>query len=394
MTNPTAVDRGDRVDAARRAVAVVFVVNGFAFASWVSRIPDLRDTLSLSPGQVGLLLLCLSAGTVLALPLSGVVVHRLGPARTVTVGSVLTALGLLAMAAGLWSTSVPMTGLALFAYGAGTSSWDVAMNVEAADVERRLARSIMPRFHAGFSVGTVGGALVGAGCSHLGIDLPLQMLVTAGLVVLGVALVIGRFLAVEEQHEDHLRPSAWSAWREPRTLAIGLVVMCFALAEGIANDWLALGIVDGYGAAPALGSFGYALFVVAMTTGRFFGGGLATRYGRVLVLRVTALLVIVGSLVVVLSPSLPLALVGALVWGVGASLGFPMGMTAAADEETHAATRVAVVSSIGYCAFLGGPPLIGALGERVGVLDSLLVAVVAAAIGLAATRALAPPAQR
>ena len=82
------------------------------------------------------------------------------------------------------------------------------------------------------------------------------------------------------------RLAAWSAWREPRTLAIGLVVMCFALCEGIANDWLALGIVDGYGAAPALGSFGYALFVVAMTTGRFFGGGLATRYGRVLVLRV------------------------------------------------------------------------------------------------------------
>ena len=68
--------------------------------------------------------------------------------------------------------------------------------------------------------------------------------------------------------------------------------MCFALCEGIANDWLALGIVDGYGAAPAIGSFGYALFVVAMTTGRFFGGGLATRYGRVLVLRVTALLVV------------------------------------------------------------------------------------------------------
>ena len=393
MTHPTSVgpSASARVDAARVAVAVVFVVNGFAFASWVSRIPDLRDTLSLSPGQVGLLLLCLSAGTVLALPLSGLVVHRLGPARTVTVGSVLTALGLLAMAGGLWATSVPLTGAALFAYGAGTSSWDVAMNVEAADVERRLARSIMPRFHAGFSVGTVGGALVGAASSHLGIALPLQMLVTAGLVVLGVALVIGRFLEVEEQPEGHVRPSAWSAWREPRTLAIGLVVMCFALAEGIANDWLALGIVDGYGAAPALGSFGYALFVVAMTTGRFFGGGLATRFGRVLVLRVTALLVILGSLIVVFSPSLPLALVGARAWGIGASLGFPMGMTAAADEEAHAATRVAVVSSIGYCAFLGGPPLVGALGEKVGVLDSLLVAVVAAGVGLAATRALAPP---
>ncbi|QIK67814.1 MFS transporter [Nocardioides sp. HDW12B] len=391
---PTRPSGVDLVDLARRAVGVVFVVNGFAFASWVSRIPDLRDTLALSPGQVGLLLLCLSAGTVLALPLSGLVVHRLGPARTVTVGSVLTAGGLVAMAGGLSATSVPLTGAALFAYGAGTSSWDVAMNVEAADVERRLGRSIMPRFHAGFSIGTVAGALVGAGSSHLGVPLPAQMLVTSVLVVLGVAAVIGRFLAVQEQAEDHVRPSAWSAWREPRTLAIGLVVMSFALAEGIANDWLALGLVDGYGAAPALGSFGYALFVVAMTTGRFFGGGLATRFGRVLVLRVTALLVALGALVVILSPSLPLAFVGALVWGIGASLGFPMGMTAAADEEAHAATRVAVVSSIGYCAFLGGPPLIGALGERVGVLDSMLVAVAAAVVGLLATRAVAPPAER
>ena len=92
----------------------------------------------------------------------------------------------------------------------------------------------------------------------------------------------------------------------------------------------------------------------------------------------------------VLSPVVAVAFVGALLWGVGASLGFPMGMTAAADEESHAATRVAVVSSIGYCAFLGGPPLVGALGEQVGVLDSLLVAVVAALVGLAATRAMAP----
>jgi predicted MFS family arabinose efflux permease len=381
------------VDAARVAVAVVFVVNGFAFASWVSRIPELRDTLGLTPGGVGLLLLCLSAGTVLALPLSGLVVHRLGPARTVALGAVLTGLGLLLMAGGLLAESVWLTGLALFGYGAGTSSWDVAMNVEAADVERRLRRSIMPRFHAGFSIGTVAGALLGAAAARFGLALPLQTTVVAGAVVVLVLLVVGRFLPVLEEHDAAPKPSVWLAWREPRTLAIGLVVMAFALAEGIANDWLALAIVDGYDAAPAVGSFGYAVFVVAMTTGRFFGGGVTMRYGRVPVLRATALLVVAGTLVVVLSPTVVGAMLGALLWGLGASLGFPMGMTAAGEDESRAATRVAVVSSIGYCAFLGGPPLVGALGDRVGVQDSLLVALGAAVVGFVGASALARPRQ-
>jgi predicted MFS family arabinose efflux permease len=385
------VSTRDAVGSARVAVAVVFVVNGLAFASWVSRIPEIRDILGLTPGGVGLLLLCLSAGTVLALPLSGLVVHRLGPGRTVATGAVLTALGLLLMAGGLLAESVWLTGLALFGYGAGTSSWDVAMNVEAADVERRLDRSIMPRFHAGFSIGTVAGALLGATAARYDLALPVQMVVVSVGVVVLALLAVRRFLPVLEEHLDTPKPSVWLAWREPRTLAIGLVVMAFALAEGIANDWLALAIVDGYDAAPDVGSFGYALFVVAMTTGRFFGGGVTTRYGRVPVLRGTALLVVAGTLVVVLSPTVLGAMVGALLWGLGASLGFPMGMTAAGEDETRAATRVAVVSSIGYCAFLGGPPLVGALGDQVGVQSSLLVALGAAAVGFLGAGALARP---
>ena len=133
---------------ARNAVMSSFVVNGFAFASWVSRIPDLRDTLSLSPGRVGLLLLCLSAGTVLALPLSGLVVHRwVRPAPSPS-GRCSPPSGCSPWPAGSWPTSVPLTGAALFAYGAGTSSWDVAMNVEAADVERApgaLDHAALPR---------------------------------------------------------------------------------------------------------------------------------------------------------------------------------------------------------------------------------------------------------
>ena len=187
---------------AKVAVSIVFVLNGLAFASWVSRVPAIRDGLDLTPGRIGLLLLCLSAGTAVALPLSGAVVGRLGPARTVAVSSVVVAAGLVVMALGLGAASVPLVALGMLGYGVGTSSWDVAMNVEAADVERRLGRTIMPRFHAGFSAGTVTGALVGAACARAGVGLPAQLVGTVVVVLAVVPLTTRSFTPVVPVHED------------------------------------------------------------------------------------------------------------------------------------------------------------------------------------------------
>jgi MFS family permease len=376
---------------AKVAVAAVFILNGWAFASWVSRMPAVRDELGLTPGRVGLLLLCLSGGTLLALPLSGVVVGRIGAARTVLLATVVASGGLALMSLGLTTAAVPAVAVGMFTYGAGTSSWDVAMNVEAADVERRLERTVMPRFHAGFSLGTVGGAAAGALCARFDVTLSVQLLVTVAVLLVAVPAAVRSFHPVADTGQDHAPFTAvLHAWREPRTLAIGVLVMAFALCEGVANDWVALALVDGYGAGEAVGAAGFGIFVAAMTTGRLLGGGLVERYGRVVVLRVTAALVVLGVLAVVLSPGLPGALVGAACWGVGASLGFPLGMTAAAEDESRSAARVSVVSSIGYTAFLGGPPLVGLLADQVGVRDAILVALGAAALGFAATRAAAP----
>ena len=376
---------------AKSAVAVVFVVNGLAFASWVSRVPAIRDTLGLTPGRIGLLLLFLSAGTLVALPLSGIVVGRLGPARTVAAAVLAGATGLLVVAGGLSVRSAAAVAAGLFVYGIGTSAWDVAMNVEGADVERRLGRTVMPRFHAGFSLGTVLGALAGAGAARAGITLQLQLVVTVGGILVIGLLAVRSFLPPAPQPDDAgPRPSALLAWREPRTLAVGLLVLAFALCEGIANDWLALSLVDGYGAAEAVGAVGFGTFVTAMTVARLFGGSAVERYGRAPVLRVTAALVIAGVLAVVVSPGLPGAFAGAVLWGLGASLGFPLGMSAAADDETGAAARVSVVSSIGYTAFLAGPPLVGLLADGVGVRRAILVAVGAAVVGLVTATAAAP----
>jgi MFS family permease len=376
---------------AKVAVAAVFVLNGLAFASWMSRIPAIRDGLDLTPASIGLLLLCLSAGTVVALPMSGAVVSRIGPARTVLLSSLVGAVGLVVMAAGLAVTAIPLVGVGMLVYGMGTSAWDVAMNVEGADVERRLERTLMPRFHAGFSAGTVIGALTGAGCAWLDVGLSTQLVGTVVVVVAAVPVAVRSFTPVEIEDPDaEGSPSVLTAWREPRTLMIGLVVLAFALCEGIANDWVALALVDGYDAGESLAAAGFAVFVTAMTLGRIFGGSVVERLGRVTTLRITGVLVVLGVAGVVWSPGLPGALTGAALWGVGASLGFPLGMSAAADDERRSAGRVAVVSSIGYTAFLGGPPLVGLLADSIGVRQAVVVAAVAGLAGAVLARAAAP----
>jgi MFS family permease len=384
--------RGDgRVERAKVAVAAVFGICGFSFASWAARVPAIRDTLGLSPGRVGLLLLSVSIGTLVALPFSGVVVARLGPPRTIAVSTASCALGLLVLGVGLALTSIPLVVVGLFCYGLGVSTCDVAMNVAGADVERKLGRTVMPRFHAGFSLGTVLGALVGAGCARAGVDLDLQLMVTVVLVLAVGLIAVRTFLpAPAAESARSGRSAVLRAWREPRTLAVGVLVLAFALCEGIANDWLALSLVDGLHAAEAVGAVGFGTFVTAMTAGRVVGGSFVERYGRVATLRVTAVLVLVGVLAVVTSPGIPGALAGAACWGLGASLGFPLGMSAAGDEESRSAARVSVVSSIGYTAFLAGPPLIGVLAQLDGILVALFVVVAALVLGLLASGATRP----
>jgi fucose permease len=380
-----------RVEHARVAIGVAFAMNGFAYAGWLSRTPAVRADLDLSTAGFGLLLLCLSAAAVTALPMSGPLVHRVGPARAVLLGSMSVTAGLLALAGGTMSGVVPLAGLGLVLSGLGSSTWDVAMNVEGADVERRLGRTLMPRFHAGFSLGTVSGAGVGALAASLDVPVHVQLVGTAVLVGVVMLVAVRRFLPLGVGSESQRKASgALAAWREPRTLLIGLIVLGFAFTEGTANEWLAITLVDGYGSSEVAGALGFGTFVTAMTVARMLGGSALERWGRVAVLRGTAALALAGLLLVVSAVSVPVALVGAVLWGAGASLGFPVGMSAAADDPVHAAVRVSVVSSIGYAAFLAGPPLIGFLAERSGVLRALLVVLGALVLALACSAAARP----
>jgi fucose permease len=373
------------------AVYAVFIASGFAFSSWASRIPQVRDELELSPRGLGLVLLAIAVGSVSSMPLAGVVIGRLGTGRTIAAMACCSGLGLTIAAIGVRIGVLPvLVGLLLLGLGNGT--WDVAMNVEGAAVERGLGRAIMSRFHAGFSIGTVIGAGIGSLMIALGVSATAHLLGAAVVVAASGPWAVRGFLAHERAESEHDEPARnpLKAWTEPRTLLIGLFVFTAAFTEGTGNDWLGVAMIDGYDAAAALGSLTFAIFLAAMTVGRWFGPPLLDRHGRVPTIRLFAGIALAGLVLVVWGGTLPVAMAGAALWGLGTSLGFPVGMSAAADEPAHAAGRVSVVASIGYVAFLAGPPLIGFLGDEVGTLDSLTVTAGLVALGLMISSVLRP----
>ncbi|HEX7804973.1 MAG TPA: MFS transporter [Cellulomonas sp.] len=393
------------VRAASRAVFAVFVLNGFNFSSWAARLPAVRDGLGLTPSRIGLLLLIGSIGSLLALPLSGLLVTRLGAPRTVLGFAILNASGLTLASVGVATGQVVVVGIGLVMYGVGTGVWDAAMNLEGAIVEQRLGRTIMPRYHAGFSIGTAAAAGVAAIAAWLHVPVVVHLPVVLVLTTLGVVWAVRQFLPTPTGHgaahageptvhaasEGRMR-RAFGAWLEGRTLLIGLVVLAAALTEGSANDWVALAVVDGFGKDNAVGALTFGLFVTAMTAMRFLGTRLLDRYGRVVVLRLCSGLALAGLLLFALvsEDMMWLALVGVVLWGMGAALGFPVGMSAASDDPLRAAARVSVVSTIGYSAFLAGPPLLGMLAQHVGYRHALLAIAIPVVIGLGVIRAAAP----
>ncbi|WP_457255656.1 MFS transporter [Pedococcus sp. P5_B7] len=382
---------------ARNAVFIVFALAGIAFATFASRIADSKVQLGLSAGELGLTLFAASAGSLTALPSAGRLADRLGATRTIHLGMVFGFTGLVIIAAAVdvfesrWVMAV-----GLYLLGMGVGVWDVAMNLEGAAVERLLGKTVMPHFHAAFSGGTVLSALVGAGMSWGSVPLlvhfSIAIVASAVLGVWALRSFLPRDVEVTQTDEQEAAAAAGtrprSAWLEPRTLMIGLVVLAAAFTEGTANDWISVAFVEGHGVPAWAGVLAFASFLSFMTLGRLVGTRLLDTHGRVPVLRVTFALAAVGSLMVIFGPAW-LAYLGTAVWGVGASLGFPVGMSASADDPARAAARMSVVATIGYTAFIAGPPLLGFLGDHFTVLRALM-----AVTGMVALAMLVIPATR
>ena len=360
---------------ARNGNLATFATSGFLFASWLSRIPDVKQLLDIGTGTLSFLLLALACGSLVGLPITGRVADKIGTKNTARIGAAAGIVGLLITCFSITFSQdlvVPIAALVLVGFGIGM--WDVAQNLEGTIIEQKLDKAIMPWFHAAFSGGTLLGALIGSQATRLQIPLSIHLTVISIITALVLLWGTNKFIAaevVEHKNAKGQKIKQKSAWTEPRTLLIGVMVLAAAFTEGTANDWIAVAFVDGHGTTATQGVFGLSAFLLFMTAGRVLGSMALNKFGRVLVLRVLFAAALIGSLLFVFGGPVG-AYLGAAIWGLGASLGFPVGMSAASDDPKRAAARISVVSTIGYCAFLAGPPLVGFLGEEVGILMALL----------------------
>ena len=407
MTSTSALSRPQLV-AWRNAVFTIFVLSGLSIATWVSRTPAIRDELQLPTSGVGLLILSMSIGAIVGLSLSTAIMSALGARRGMVAGLTVCASGLalLGLAADTFG-ALPLAFAGMVLLGFGNGAVDVMMNVEGSANEKAFGKTLLPLFHAFFSLGTVAGAIVGAAASALAVPVAAHLCGVAVVVVV-TAVVAIRFVPVRQELDTagvattakapvrERVAASLGVWRDRRLVLIGLIMLGMAFAEGSANDWLTLAMVDGHGTDKTTAAVVFGVFVAAMTVGRVLGGPVLDRFGRVPVLRGSAGLAIVGILLFILAPVDGLVIVGAVAWGLGCSLGFPVGMSAAA-EGPHSAARVSAVAMLGYVAFLVGPPAIGFLGEHVGLLNALflvLALVVLAGLASPAARPQTEPVER
>ncbi|GIG25474.1 MFS transporter [Cellulomonas denverensis] len=406
--------RGERapvdpvVARARRLLLGLFMLTGLMFSSWLARIPAVRTALGMSEAELGGILIAGSVGSLATVSLAGWLVTRFGGRLVLYLSTAAFSAAYVLIGLGPTLHSVPVLAVGIFLSGSAFALGNVPLNVETAAVERRMGRTVLPQFHAAFSIGSVVGSGIGALAAHAQVPLLVQFVVTAivgavwrlasvpGAVLdslppgpeqraaaraarveaataPGRAGVLGRTLRLRGVRATARPGSALHAWREPRTLLIGVVIMSAALSEGSANDWLALAVVDGFEQTEAIGAAMFGVFVGAMTAVRLLGTTLIDRYGRVVVLRVSGVVSLAGLVLFGFAPTLPLAAVGIIAWGFGAALTVPIGIAAASDDPLRAAARVSVVSSFSSTASLAAPPLLGLAAEAMGARHALLL---------------------
>lgn len=362
----------------RLGISLIFLVSGLWFASWAGRLSIISSVFSFSGTGLGTFLACLTAGSLLGLAIAPTLIRKIATRRLLTYLPLALAVSLVVLGAAVSIMRTPETAyIALFLSGILFGALDVTMNVYGANVERRLGHSILPSLHGFFSLGT----LLGAGLATLTIGwhwysfwhFGLAALIICALAIWAVRLI---------NHEACLEKSA-STTTKPATerspkyllLLLGLMVAGLSFTEGAANDWLAVASHDGHGLSHSTGALIFTVFVAAMAVGRFGGGRVVDKLGAVRALLLLGIIGFIGVALFITASTLPLIALGALLWGLGSSLGFPVGMSIAASSSEQLGPRaVSIISTFGYGAMLCGPPLVGFVADFLTVLPALWLA--------------------
>lgn len=421
-----------------RAIFVIFLVTGFSFGTWLSRLPSLRDALGASTVEMSLYGLCLAAGSIAGILASGRLIERFGPRRMIEI-TVTCQVVALPSAAALFVSGHLILGLVvLFLFGSSFSTTDISMNVSGAAAERAEGRPRMPLMHGFYSIGMVASLSFGALAELLRLTLTTHFLLAVAIIAIAsfaairmiprdesryildedhAALdasglvpviesssesailtitdsvpIIPAHLAEEAKREAAAAPSKrYTPWRDKRVLLIGLITVSAGLLEGVPADWLPLALVDGRGVTNEFGALMLGVFFVAVVSARLAGSALLTRFGRVAVVRGSMSVAAIGILLITLVDGPAGMILGTVAWGLGTGVSWPITISASADRPRTAARDVAAVSAIGYASMLIGPMVFGVLGEEFGLLRSFWVLFVFVGLALALSSALRKP---
>jgi MFS family permease len=386
----------------RNAVIAGFALGGITVATWGPRLPTLRADLGVTNGIIGAILAGVTVGALGGLGCSTAILSWLGARGGIRSSLWVVALGVatIGLGAGVGHALV-ITAVGFVLVGFGIGAVDVMLNVEGAEVEREAGRTLMPLMHAAWSAGVVLGAGIGAGCAFFNISVPWQFAGEAVLIAVSAPILVAGIpsatpaVPTRDRHSIGERIRDWArGWADWRLLLIGVVMLGVELGEGASNSWLTLAVRDDHHQTDAAAALFFVVFAVAETTARVLGGPFVDRRGRTTTVRITTALGVVGVILFIVGSPPWLVLVGTVLWAVGVSMGFPLGMSAAAESGPSPAARVSVVASIGYVANLAGPPAVGWLSQSFGLLDALWLVVIFLAVAFAVSGVLTPRARR
>ncbi len=360
----------------QRSTRMVFFMAGFATAAWAALVPFAKYNTGVSDGTLGILLLCLGGGALVAMPLTGMLTARFG-CRRVMVVSVLIFSAILPLLA--VTSDARLLALALLLFGIGVGTTDCAMNVQAIIVEKASPRPLMSGFHGFYSVGGIAGAGAMSGMMSLGLSASAASLATTIIVLLLLTLCVRGFLT-------YANPQEGPAFAVPHGIVLLLGAVCFIvfLAEGAVLDWSAVYLTEYRGLSEAQGGVGFACFAATMTLGRLTGDRIVARLGQQRVVFTGALVAATGILLTVWGGSWELALVGYALVGMGCANIVPV-MFSAIGRQTAMPQVLAVpaVTTLGYMGVLAGPASIGGIAHH----SSLAVAFIVVAIAMLAVAA-------
>lgn len=391
MIQPVAT-RSRLVPSERTSINLIFLLAGLSFASWAGRLSIIDAVLGFSGLGLGSFLLCMTVGTLVGLTIIPSISRYVPTKRllcSLPLGLALC-LPVLGIAISITQNTL-LAYIALFVNGIIFGCLDIMMNVSGARIERELGRSIMPSLHGFFSL----GSLLGAGIATASIALHIQSIwhfSFISLIIIALAFIAHLGLASweNENFANRAKEKSQNGSREPRKLGLlillGLMVAGLSFAEGAANDWIAVASVDGHGLKHQEGAFMFTLFVGAMTLGRFIGGMLVDRLGHKRTLLFMGTIGLVGVCLFIIGDNPYLIGLGSAMWGLGSSLGFPVGMSIAATRSERLGPRaVSIISAFGYGAMLGGPPTIGLIVDSTSLPRALWICAVVLVISLLLT---------